>query len=185
MNPAQPAGGRHVPHRFDSERHRARVGLVLHHALVGTIALDQPDVSLVIDHLPPMGREIVRLPWSTSHPVPEALRAIVNRATDRQERQRYHNARTVVRALEGWIRSDEEQGGGPLALLQDRMRLHGLLPAMPGASHCAARLAKMERERSDEMANLVLQDLALSFELMRMVNTAQLEIGRSSCRERV
>jgi len=167
------AGGSQVAHRLASERDLVGVGLVLHHALAGIPALDQPDVSVVIDHLPPMGREIVRLPWSTSHPVPEALRAIVNRATDRQERQRYHNARTVERALEGWMRSDEEQGGGPLALLLDRMRLHGLLPAMPGANHCAARLANMERERNDEMATLVLQDLALCFELMRMVNTAQ------------
>ncbi|MBL0086325.1 MAG: HDOD domain-containing protein [Ideonella sp.] len=173
LDPAQRNGASPAAHRLASERDLLAVGLVMHHVLAGMPALDQPDVAQVIDHLPPLGREIVRLPWSTSHPVPEALRAIVNRATDRQERQRYHNARTVARALEGWVRSDVEQGGGPLALLQDRMRLHGLLPAMPGAGQCSARLAKMERERNDEMANLVLQDLALCFELMRMVNSAQ------------
>ena len=74
----------------------------------------------------------MRLPWTTAHPIPEALRAIVNRATDRQERQRYRNARTLLRALEGWLQTDSDAGGGPLALLLDRLRTVGVLPASPG-----------------------------------------------------
>jgi non-specific serine/threonine protein kinase len=177
LDPVAGSGASQQAHRLASDRDLVAMGLVMHHMLAGTPALDQPDVSEVISHMPPLGREIVRLPWSTAHPIPEALRAIINRATDRQERHRYHNARTVVRALEGWARSEEEQGGGPLALLQDRMRINGLLPAMPGAGQSAARLARMERERNDEMATPVLQDLALCFELIRMVNGAQARGG--------
>jgi hypothetical protein len=80
----------------------------------------------------PGGREIVRLPFTTGQPVPEALRAIVNRATDRQERQRYRNARTLLRALQGWLKTDADAGGGPLALLLDRLHSVGLLPARLG-----------------------------------------------------
>jgi non-specific serine/threonine protein kinase len=128
---------------------------------------------MALESIPPLGREIVRLPWSTAHAIAEPLRAIVNRATDRQERQRYRNARTLLRAIEGWVRIDGEQGGGPMALLLDRLRTVGLLPAMPGGAARAARIALMERERTIELAEIVLQDTALAFELLRMANSAQ------------
>ena len=150
-------------------------GLVMHHALAGGPALDQPDVALALQRLPPLGREIARLPFSGVQVIPEPLRAIINRATDRQPRQRYRNARTLVRALEGWWRADSEHGG-PLALLLDRLRSVGALPAMPGASARASSLATMEHERTAELAEVVLQDIALSFEVLRLVNTAP---GRS------
>lgn len=153
-------------------------GLLIHHALAGAPALDQPDIGRAMAELPPTGREIVRLPWTTAHPVPDALRAIVNRATDRQERQRYRNARTLAHALQGWIKTDATAGGGPLALLLDRLHSVGLLPASPGAAERAARMALMERERTNELAEVVLQDLAMSFELLRMVNTAQVRSGQ-------
>ncbi len=123
--------------------------------------------------MPPQGREIVRLPWTTARPIPEALRVIANRATDRQQRHRYHSARTLARALEGWIRAEEATDGGPLALLIDRLRSIGALPSLPGAAKRAARLALMERERTNELAEIVLQDPALCFELLRAVNTAE------------
>ena len=156
-----------------AQRDVLALGLLLHHALAGRPALDEPDVTLAATRLPPVGREIVRLPWDSPQPVPEPLRAIVNRATDRQERQRYRNARTLARALEGWIRSDAALGGGPLAMLVDRLRVAGTLPSLPGVAERAARLAMMERQRTSELADVVLEDFALSFELLRTVNTAQ------------
>ncbi|OYU91288.1 MAG: protein kinase, partial [Burkholderiales bacterium PBB5] len=166
---ADEAGGLPAQRRA-AERDVLALGLVMHHALAGEPALDLPDTSLVIERLPPLGREIVRLPWSGQHLIPDPLRAIVNRATDRQERQRYRNARTLERALSGWLRTDGEQGGGPIMLLLDRMRAAGLMPAMPGGASRAARLLSMERERSNELAEIVMQDVGLAFELLRMVN---------------
>jgi non-specific serine/threonine protein kinase len=159
--------------RAAAERDVLAAGVLMHHMLCGTPALEQPDVSQVIHRLPPTGRDIVRLPWTVAHPIPEPLRAIVNRATDRQERQRYRNARTLIRALEGWLRTEAGAGGGPLALLSDKLRAAGVLPSSPGAAARAARLAMMERERTNELAGVVLEDLALSFEVLRMVNSAQ------------
>ena len=159
--------------RDAAERDVLGAGVILHTLLTGQPALEgEGDIGRVIARLPPTGREIVRLPWTTAQPVPEPLRAIVNRATDRQERQRYRNARTLLRALEGWRRS-EGSAGGPLMLLADRLRVAGVLPSSPGAAARAARLALMERERTNELAEVVLNDIALSFELLRMVNTAQ------------
>ncbi len=149
------------------------LGVVMHHLLVGQPAFEEPDVGRVIERLPPLGQEFVRLPWSMPRPVPEPLRAIVNRSTDRQERHRYRNARTFAHALSGWLDSEAQQGGGPEALLLDRVRTLGPLPASRGGNLRAARLMKMERERTNELAELVLRDLALAFELLRLVNTAK------------
>ena len=149
------------------------LGIVMHQGLAGAAALDEPDVGRVIARMPPQGPDFVRLPWTVPRPVPEPLRAIVNRATDRQPRQRYRNARTLQRALEGWLKTTSEQDGGPLALLLDRLRTVGVLPAQPGGADRVAHLALMERGRTSELAETVLGDIALTFELLRQVNSAQ------------
>jgi non-specific serine/threonine protein kinase len=159
--------------RDAAQRDVLALGLVAHHLLAGTPPLDDADIGRVIERMPPVGPEFVRLPWSTAHPIPEPLRAIVNRSTDRQERQRYRNARTFAHALQGWLDAESNQGGGPMALLLDRVRAIGPLPALPGGTVRAAKLLKMERERTNELAELVLRDLALAFELLRAVNTAK------------
>jgi HD-like signal output (HDOD) protein len=159
--------------RRDAARDVLAFGLVMHHALTGQHALEQADTAAAIALMPPHGHEIVRLPWTSARPLPEALRVIANRATDRHERQRYQSARTLARALEGWIQAEEAADGGALALLADRLRSNGALPSLPGAARRAARLALMERERTNELAEIVLQDPALTFELLRAVNTAE------------
>jgi HD-like signal output (HDOD) protein len=168
------------PNRLRAQREAAErdvlaAGLLLQHLLTGQPALDEPDTALVISRLPPAGREIVRLPWTTPHPIAEALRAIANRTTSTQERQRYLNARTLLQALDGWRTAEAQDTGGPLALLLDRMRTVGHLPAMPGVGGRVARLTSKEGQRTDEMAGQILQDMALSFELLRQVNSAQVQ----------
>ena len=158
--------------RLAAERDVLACGVVLHTLLVGQPPLEAKDTGQVIKRMPPHGPEVVRLPWNLAQPLSEPLRAIANRTTDRQERQRYRNARTLLSALEGWQLADS-QDGGPLALLSDRLRAGGVLPALPGASERAARLTMMDRKRTSELAEVVLEDLALSFELLRLVNSAQ------------
>jgi len=159
--------------RDAAQRDVLALGILFHQGLTGQPALEEPDVGRVIERLPPAGRDIIRLPWTTAHPVPEALRAIVNRATDRQERQRYRSARTLAQALDGWLQIEAGGASDSFALLQDKLRSAGVLPSSPGASAQVARMALMERERTHELAEIVLQDLALAFELLRAVNTAQ------------
>ena len=173
-------GGALRTQRDAAERDVLACGLLLHSLLCGQPALEEADTGRVIARMPPLGREIVRLPWTTAQPVPEPLRAIVNRATDRQERQRYRNARTLLRALEGWQHTESSTGGGPLALLADKLRTAGVIPASPGGAERAARVALMERERTIELAEAVLEDLALSFELLRLVNSSQVRGAQMS-----
>ena len=154
-------------------------GLVMHQVMAGGAPLEEPDVARVVGRLPPFGHEMVRLPWTVPHPIAEPLRAIVNRATDRQERQRYRNARTFERALDGWLQASRDQDAGPITLLLGRMRSVGLLPAMPGGADRAARLALLETGHTSELSSVVLQDFALAFELVRMVNFAQSQAGNN------
>lgn len=150
-------------------------GLLLHGLLAGQPALEQADTALVIARIAPQGRELVRLPWAMPLPVPEALRAIVNRCTSSQERLRYQNARTLLGALAGWLESQADNGGGPVALLLDRLRTVGHLPALPGLAARVARVTSIESQRTDEIADQVLEDMALSFELLRTLNSAQVQ----------
>lgn len=158
--------------REAAQRDVLAAGLLLHNLLAGTPAFDEPDVGCASARLPPLGRELLRLPRLIPHPVAEPLRAIVNRAVSGQVRQRYHSARTLLRALEGWRDAHDSAGGGTEAMLLDRLHSVGHLPALPGVAERAARLALMERGRTTEMAEIVLQDIALSFELLRNVNVA-------------
>ncbi|MEP7101183.1 MAG: protein kinase, partial [Burkholderiales bacterium] len=150
-------------------------GVLLHHLLTGQPALDQPDTALVLARIAPLGRELVRLPWSTPLPIPEALRAIANRCTSGQERLRYQSTRTLLGALTGWLEAQSEDGGGPLGLLLDRLRTVGHLPALPGLAARVAKVTSLESQRTDEIADQVLADMALSFELLRTLNSAQVQ----------
>jgi len=161
--------------RSAAERDVLSVGILAHQWLAGAPALDEPDIAKVIDRLAPHGREILRLPWTTPTPISEALRAICNRATHNQPRQRYLGARTLMRALEGWREADAKDDGGPIAVLLERLSSVGCFPAMPGIAITVSRLARMEQRRTDEMAEQILLDLGLSFELLRRVNTAQVQ----------
>lgn len=156
--------------RAASERDLVAMGLLLHGLLADHPALDQPDIALAADLV---GQEIVRLPWTTPQQVPDTLRAIVNRSTERAQRQRYLSARTLLRALHGWQEAQAQEDGGPLPLLLDRMRAAGHLPARPGLTQRVAHLVAMERQRIDEMVDVIVQDPALAFELLRTVNAAQ------------
>ena len=145
-------------------------GLLLHRLLAGTPAFDETDPPTAVSRL---DREIVRLGWSTPQPVPDALRAIVNRATEHEPQRRYLGARSLQRALQGWLDAQSEGGDGVLGLLLDRLHTVGHLPALPDLAERVAAVANAEQLRIDETTELIIQDPALAFELLRQVNAAQ------------
>jgi non-specific serine/threonine protein kinase len=161
--------------RGAAERDVLACGVLLQHLLGGEPALGLADAGAVIARMAPFGTAVVRLPWTTPLPVPEGLRAIANRATAPQERLRYRGARTLLAALNGWLEADARDEGGPVALLIDRLRTVGHLPALPGLAARVARVIAYENQRTEDLANLILPDLALSFELLRTLNTAEVQ----------
>lgn len=168
-SPADPAQLRRLLMRRDV----TSLGLLLHHALADRPALQEPDLTQAAQRLPPAGREAVRLPWLPGRVIPQALRQVADRATERQESARYLSARTLVRALEDWLQAESLFGADVLAVLADRISAAGLLPSTPGTGERAARMALMESERTQDLAEVILEDPALAFELLRQVNAAQ------------
>jgi eukaryotic-like serine/threonine-protein kinase len=164
--------------RAAAERDLLTCGLLLYMLLSGENPLNESDFSRVIQRMPPLGRDLLRLPWTTPAPVSEALRAIANRAVASQPRQRYLNARTFLRALQGWCEIEGQDNGGSLVLLLDRLRTVGHLPAMPGVGQRVARLSSMDGQHTDAIAEQILQDMALSFELLRQVNSVHVNGGQ-------
>ncbi len=153
------------------------VGLMLHRILTARPVLEQADLHLVVQQMQPTGHELVRMGWETPHPIPEPLRAICNRATDRQERQRYHIARSFLRALDGWRTSAGHDEEGPIALLIDKLQRIGHLPSTSSALQRAGQSAAMDRQHTSALATLVMQDMALALELLRRVNNALKQSG--------
>ena len=161
--------------RAAAERDVLACGIVLHRLLTGVPVHDIADVGQVIDRMAMRGRPPVRLPWTTPLPVPEPLRAIVNRSTSAQVRLRYRSARTFLGALSGWREDAAEDDGGPIALLLDRLRTVGHLPALPGLAIRVQRITAIESQRTDEIASHLLPDLALSFELLKTLSSARVQ----------
>ncbi|RTL20017.1 MAG: HDOD domain-containing protein [Burkholderiales bacterium] len=157
------------------------VGLLLHRILSGKPVLEENDLQQVVEQMQPasprMGREIVRLGWETPHPIPDPLRAICNRATDRQLRQRYHLARSFWRALDGWRQAAAYDDGGPIVLLLDKLQRIGHLPTTTTGIHRFTAGSGLEAQHASALSQLVLRDMALSLELVRRVNNALKQNG--------
>ncbi|MEL4179912.1 serine/threonine protein kinase [Roseateles sp. PN1] len=153
------------------------VGLILHRILSGRPALDRADLQAAVQEMQPLGRELVRMGWETPNPIPDPLRAICNRATDRQARQRYHMARSFLRALDGWRTAAGQDQGGPIALLMDKLQRIGHLPSTSTALQRVGQSSAMERQHASALSGLVLQDMALSLELLRRVNNSLKQNG--------
>jgi eukaryotic-like serine/threonine-protein kinase len=148
------------------------VGLLLNRILSGRPVLEENDLQHVVQQMQPIGREMVRLGWETPHPIPDPLRAICNRATDRQARQRYHLARSFWRALDGWRQAAAHDDGGPIVLLLDKLQRQGHLPTTTTGIHRFTAGSGMEAQHASALSELVLKDMALSLELVRRVNNA-------------
>ncbi|MEH0165070.1 HDOD domain-containing protein [Roseateles microcysteis] len=148
------------------------MGLLLHRGLGGRLVLDVADLHEVVQRMQPRGQEMVRLPFETPHPIAAPLRAIANRATAAQERQRYHSARVFLRALEGWRAAATQEEGGPVAAMIDRIQRLGHLPSTSSKLLHVAQSSSMQATHTSAVSNLILEDMALSLEMLRRVNNA-------------
>jgi eukaryotic-like serine/threonine-protein kinase len=168
---AQPTSADLLPtHQVNGQIDTLCVGLLLHMWLTHGKILGEADLPTLCAKIE---SEVVRLPFSLPQAVPDALRAISNRSTDRHEQRRYVSARSLLRALQGWRQSQLDDRGGVLAMLSDRLHRVGHLPARPGIAQRVSRVTRMESQRLDTLADIIVQDTALSLELLRTVNSVQ------------
>jgi HD-like signal output (HDOD) protein len=153
------------------------LGLLLNRLLGGHAPLETTDTREVVKRLPPLGQDFVRLGFEAAHPVDDALRAIVNRATATQPSQRYLQSRPLARALDGWLDRMRNPEGGAVAQLLERLQRFGSLPVTRAEAVRTVMAGGLEQQHTAQMGALVQQDVALSLELLRRVNIARRQAG--------
>ena len=156
------------------------LGLLLNRMLSGAAPLGSTDPRMVLRRIPPHGKDFVRLGHDAAHPVPDPLRAICNRATASQPLQRYLTARALARTLEVWVDHHRHAEGGTVGQLTDKLLRFGGLPVTRPEAIKQVQSGGLEQQHRGALAGLVMQDLGLSFELLRRVNQARVREGRAA-----
>lgn len=147
-------------------------GMMLAELLAGAPLLREIDPRRAIDRVQ---REDFALPPSVA--VDDTLRAIVARAIARDPLARYDAARAFHAALAGWLGAPGEAvepaagGHGTLEFLLRRMRSKRDFPALSSSIVRIQRVASSETESLASLADAILEDVALTNKLLRMVNT--------------
>lgn len=112
--------------------------------------------------------------------VDDRLRAVVQRAIARDPAKRYDSAASLRDALMQWLAPADEaapepgggQGHGTLDFLLRRMRHKNDFPALTEHVLRIQRMANSDSENLHQLAEAILNDVALTQKLLRLVNTA-------------
>jgi serine/threonine protein kinase len=148
-------------------------GVMLGELLCGKALLHETDPYRAVERVQ---REDLVLPASA--PVDQTLRGIVQRALSRDLAQRYDSARSMHTALAAWLKPEgvaEPTAGisnATLEFLLRRMRHKTDFPALSRSIARIQRVATSETESLKSLTDEILQDVALTNKLLRMVNTA-------------
>lgn len=149
-------------------------GVVLAEMLSGTPLLRERDPMRAIERV---ALEQLELPEHLGDPPDDALRAIVRRAIARDAAQRFADVGEMHQALAQWLQPKVEavvdpEASGTLEFLLRRMRLKSDFPALSDSVARIQRLTRSENENLNNLASEILQDVALTNKLLRMVNSA-------------
>jgi len=146
-------------------------GLVLAELLCGRPLLRERDACAALARVQ---NEDLSLPDDVL--VDDTLRGIVARALARDPARRHDTARSLHAALAAWAQPAEAValpgGHDTLVFLLRRMRRHSDFPAMSGAIVRIQRLTSSETESLHSLSAEILQDVALTHKLLRLVNSA-------------
>lgn len=150
-------------------REIAACGLLIQHWLLGRAPVGEPDMPTLVSQMTTID---MRLPMELPQPVPVSLRLIINRAIDLHPQRRFVHARSFERVLGTWRQTQLLGGNGFDAMLAERIRRGGHLPARPMLGNRITAIAGMEKQRLDTVVDVLLEDIALSLGLLRSANAA-------------
>ncbi|MDQ2777928.1 MAG: HDOD domain-containing protein [Pseudomonadota bacterium] len=150
-------------------------GVLLGELLCGEALLRETDPMRAVERVQ---HEDLQLPAAV--PCDDVLRSIVQRALARDCHARFDSARSMHQALTAWIQPQEaatpsgEAGAtsATLEFLLRRMRHKTDFPALSASVVRIQRVASSETESLRNLSDEVMQDVALTNKLLRMVNTA-------------
>lgn len=121
--------------------------------------------------------EPLTLPAQTASAMGEALCAIVTRAIAFDPAQRPASAKELRDALQHWLTPavdpvGPDSGNATLDFLLRRIRVKGDFPALSSAMVRIQRVVESEDENLGALSSAILEDVALTNKLLRLVNTA-------------
>ena len=157
-------------------------GVVLAELLTGRALIHDPDPHRAMYRTV---NEAWSLPGGLAADVDDRLRAIVNRALQRDPAMRFADARSFFLELDAWSKPPEAEGAAgqgtsaTLDFLLRRMRHKSDFPAMSEAVVRIQSMASSETESVSSVTNEILKDVALTNKLLRIVNTAHYARGGS------
>jgi HD-like signal output (HDOD) protein len=154
---------------FLLSREIAAAGLMIQHWLLGRPPVGEPDLPTLVSQMTTID---LRLPMDLPQPVPVSLRLIINRSIDLHPQRRFVHARSFERVLGTWRQTQLLGGNGFDAMLAERIRRGGHLPARPMLGNRITLIAGMEKQRLDTVVDVLLEDIALSLGLLRSANSA-------------
>lgn len=146
------------------------ISLMLHWLISGEPPLGESDFLRAMSRLPPDGDGRLELPEHKVAALSPPIRHIYERALNTLPRQRFATARSLASALEDVLQNDEGNGPNVLATLRERIRLRGILPGNEDTLRSVVRLSRMQVSHQAELVAVMLQDTALSLELLRVCN---------------
>ena len=154
-------------------------GVVLAEMLSGSALLAERDPMRAIERV---ASEQLALPARLGEHADDALRAIVQRAIARDPAARFVDVAELHRALAVWLRPPvqvavDPEASGTLEFLLRRMRLKGDFPALSDAVARIQRLTRSDNENLNRLADEILQDVALTHKLLRIVNSAHFAVA--------
>ena len=142
------------------------LGAVLYEMVTGQYAVAGENLFEVLHRA---ANEQIPAPSLHNEQVDETLEAIIMNALAKNPAERYPNAASMLQDLEEYL--DESRGATTEFLLQ-RMRSKQDFPAISGVISQINQIVSSESESSSKLASVILQDLALTNKLLRLVNTA-------------
>ncbi|MFZ3018707.1 MAG: HDOD domain-containing protein [Gallionella sp.] len=142
------------------------IGAVLYEMVTGQYAVTGENLFEVLNRA---AHEQITVPSALNEQVDETLEAIIMNALAKNPAERYPNAASMLQDLEEYL--DESRSATTEFLLQ-RMRSKQDFPAISGVISQINQIVSSEFESSSKLAGVILQDLALTNKLLRLVNTA-------------
>ncbi|HCI13034.1 MAG: serine/threonine protein kinase [Gallionellales bacterium GWA2_60_142] len=141
-------------------------GAVLYEMVTGRYAVTGENLFEVLNRA---AHEQIVAPSSHNEQMDETLEAIIMNALAKKPEERYPSAASMLQDLEEYL--DESRSATTEFLLQ-RMRSKQDFPAISGVISQINQIVASESESSSKLASVILQDLALTNKLLRLVNTA-------------
>ncbi|MBP6902942.1 MAG: HDOD domain-containing protein [Burkholderiaceae bacterium] len=148
-------------------------GVILAEMLQGQRLLQERDVRRALERV-----QSEDLQLADSAAADDRLRALVQRALARDPAARFDSAASLRDALMQWLEPPDEvlplesTGHGTLDFLLRRMRHKSDFPALSQRVVRIQRMAASESETLPRLADEILQDVALTGKLLRLVNSA-------------